>query len=90
MSDKYNIIRFYADSNKQRKIMYKGLSLDEAKAYCSLESTRLAGVWFEGFEAQWIVVNALRSLVYGINGHKARLVLFTVCHAWIKKEEITR
>ena len=49
---KYNIIRFYADSNKERKIMYKGLSLDEAKAHCSLESTRLEGVWFEGFEAQ--------------------------------------
>ena len=52
MSDKYNIIRFYADSNKQSKIMYKGLSLDEAKAHCSLESTRLAGVWFEGFESE--------------------------------------
>ena len=52
MSDKYNIIRFYADENKQRKIMYKGLSLDEAKTHCSLESTHEKGVWFEGFEAQ--------------------------------------
>ena len=52
MSDKYNIIRFYADENKQRKIMYRGLSLDEAKEHCNLESTRLAGVWFDGFESQ--------------------------------------
>ena len=47
---KYNIIRFYADSSS--KIMYKGFTLDEAKAHCSPESTRLEGVWFEGFESQ--------------------------------------
>ena len=51
MSDKYNIIRFYANGRNSR-IMYKGLSLDEAKAHCSLESTRVEGVWFEGFESQ--------------------------------------
>jgi len=45
----YKIIRFYAASNKSSKVQKTGLTLEEAQAHCSLESTHEAGVWFDGY-----------------------------------------
>ena len=45
----YKIIRFFANSNKSSTIQKRGLTLEEAQAHCSLESTHEAGVWFDGY-----------------------------------------
>ena len=45
----YKIIRFFADSNKSSKVQKSGLTLEEAQAHCSLESTHEDGVWFDGY-----------------------------------------
>ena len=58
----YKVIRFYFESRSPRTIL-KGLTLEEAKAYCSSNEassktctnpskkaiTRRCGAWFEGF-----------------------------------------
>jgi|TARA_R100001530_G_scaffold130754_2_gene101896 hypothetical protein len=47
----YNIVRFYADEYHQnhRSIIRRGLTLAQAQAHCTDDSTRLDGVWFDGY-----------------------------------------
>lgn len=49
---KYMIVRFYAKEGKKSVIRQKGLTLKEAQEHCSKESTRKAGVWFDGYTLQ--------------------------------------
>lgn len=45
---RYKIIRFFRGSDR-RRIIQTGLTLEEAQAHCSLESTHGDG-WFDGYE----------------------------------------
>ena len=44
----YKIVRFYQDADKASKVQKTGLTLEEAQAHCSLESTHGEG-WFDGY-----------------------------------------
>lgn len=44
----YKIIRFYFKGN--RRIIKRGLTLDEAQAHCNNPKTRKEGVWFDGYD----------------------------------------
>lgn len=46
---KYEIVRFY--QNKQQEIQKHGLTLEQAQAHCSLESTHGEG-WFDGYREE--------------------------------------
>lgn len=46
---KYNIVRFFAD-DRQREVVKRGLSLEDAKAHCKRPDT-CGDDWFDGFEA---------------------------------------
>ncbi len=46
----YQIIRFRFKG--ERSIIKTGLTLKEAQAHCSLESTHKEGVWFDGYEEE--------------------------------------
>ncbi len=52
MAKEYDIIRFFRKpqrgGNKQR-IIRKGVTLKEAKEWCSRPDTQKAGEWFDGF-----------------------------------------
>ena len=47
----YNIVRFYADYNHpdHRSIIRRSLTLTQAQAHCTDDTTRLDGVWFDGY-----------------------------------------
>lgn len=46
----YKIVRFYNPSTgRKNKTIFKGLSLDEAKAHCNRSDTRKEGVYFDGY-----------------------------------------
>ena len=46
----YEIVRFYhPDTGKDRKVMQRGLTLDEAQEHCKDPSTREDGVYFDGY-----------------------------------------
>jgi hypothetical protein len=59
----YKIVRFYADRDKRRRTIERGLSLDEAQAHCNdpetssttctsaagRRRTRTHGDWFDGY-----------------------------------------
>ncbi len=62
MASTYKIIRFYADEKRRNHTIDVGLSLDEAQAHCSKESTHkvqmiedsdgkryTSTVWFDGY-----------------------------------------
>lgn len=49
--DFYMIVRYYR-KNKLPTIQKTGLTLEQAKEHCAKESTRKAGVYFEGFTKQ--------------------------------------
>lgn len=52
MAKEYDIVRFFRKpqrgGNKQR-IIRKGVTLKEAKEWCSRPDTQKAGEWFDGF-----------------------------------------
>ena len=49
----YKIIRFFAPSqNKGSKVIFEGLSLEEAQEHCKNPKTRKEGVWFDGYEEE--------------------------------------
>ncbi len=50
----YKIVRFYADDGHpdNRKVIERGLSLEEAQAHCKRKDTSEAGVWFDGYEEE--------------------------------------
>jgi hypothetical protein len=45
----YKIIKFFRDEGRKQQVMERGLSLDEAKRYCSRPDTKVEGKWFCGF-----------------------------------------
>ena len=45
----YKIVRFYADSLKNRQVIRSGLTLEQAQEHCNDPSTREEGVWFDGY-----------------------------------------
>lgn len=47
----YEIVRFFEDSSKERVVLLHGLTLAQAKEYCSTEETRGDG-WFDGFRQE--------------------------------------
>lgn len=47
MAATYKILRFYQD-DRDAKLVKTGLTLDEAQAHCSDESTQGIG-WFDGY-----------------------------------------
>ena len=44
----YTIKRFYKNHNRN-KIIRTGLSLEQAREWCSREDTRKEGIWFDGY-----------------------------------------
>lgn len=54
MSATYRIVRMYRDDEHpdHLKVIDRGLTLEEAQAHCRDESTREAGVWFDGYEEE--------------------------------------
>lgn len=60
----YRIVRFYKDAYPNRRIIERGLTLEEAQAHCSnpetssstctaaagKRRTRRLGAWFDGYE----------------------------------------
>lgn len=50
----YKIVRFRKNNSGARRVMRRGLTLEEAKAHCSREDTQKRNrngevVWFDGF-----------------------------------------
>lgn len=66
MAETYKIVRYYADSNKRKRTMYRGYTLEQAQEWCKREdtssattqtpsgkeATRRMGPWFEGYEKE--------------------------------------
>ena len=49
----YKIFRSFAPHlNKSPRIIYRGLTLEQAEAHCRNPKTRRDGVWFDGYEAE--------------------------------------
>ena len=50
----YKIIRFYARRGRwrDRDIIKRNLTLDEAQTHCRNPATMKEGEWFDGYEAQ--------------------------------------
>lgn len=46
----YNIIRFYHPNiDKPNRVIKRGLTLEEAQAWCRNPKTRKDGEWFDGY-----------------------------------------
>lgn len=53
----YKIIRFFKDENQPEKIVYEGLSLEEAQEHCQREDSHKKDdkgevIWFEGYKKE--------------------------------------
>lgn len=49
----YKIIRFYAPGqDKRRRLIKRGLTLEEAQAHCRDPKTRKEGKWFDGYDEE--------------------------------------
>ena len=46
----YKIVRYHV--TKATRVIYRGLTLEEAQAHCHNPKTRRDGVWFDGYEAE--------------------------------------
>lgn len=44
----YKIVRHFAD-DRPKKVIKRGLTLEEAKAHCNDPKTRKSGVYFDGY-----------------------------------------
>jgi len=46
----YNIVRFYRNrKNRNREIIRRGVTLEQAREWCSRDDTRKADEWFDGY-----------------------------------------
>lgn len=43
----YKIIRFFKEG--ENKVMFEGLTLEEAQEHCSSKDSHKEGVWFDGY-----------------------------------------
>lgn len=55
--EKYKILRFYRNRNRNTRTMRRNLTLEEAQAHCKREDTHKLdkdglAVWFDGYTAQ--------------------------------------
>jgi len=50
METTYKIVRFFRDGRPSR-VIHRGFSLEDAQAYCSMESTHGEG-WFDGYDEE--------------------------------------
>ena len=49
----YKIIRFYhPDTDRANKVIKRGLTLEEAQAWCKDETTRVDGFYFDGYDEE--------------------------------------
>ena len=49
----YSIIRFYAPHlNKSSRVIYCGLTLEQAQEHCNDPETRISGEWFDGYNVE--------------------------------------
>lgn len=62
----YRIVRFYRDAYPRRRVIERGLTLEEAQAHCKdpetssrtatkpsgVRRTRRMGAWFDGYEEE--------------------------------------
>lgn len=53
----YKIIRFFKDENKPSKVIYRGLSLEDAQDHCKREDTHKKDkfgnvIWFDGYDEE--------------------------------------
>ena len=46
----YKILRFHV--TKATRVIYRGLTLEQAQAHCHNPKTSQDGVWFDGYEAE--------------------------------------
>lgn len=61
---RYNVVRFYRDASVRRRVLHRGLSLEEAREHCgdpetssrtatsreAIRRTEHLGAWFDGYE----------------------------------------
>jgi len=51
--DTYEIVRFYSpNQNKESEVIKTGLTLEEAQDHCDDETTRVNGVYFDGYRKE--------------------------------------
>lgn len=50
IEERYNIVRFYRNAARRRRIIHRNVSLKVAQLHCSDPKTRKEGVWFDGYE----------------------------------------
>jgi hypothetical protein len=46
----YNVVRFFKNRIRNRKIMLRGVTLEIAQLHCSDPRSMKAGFWFDGYE----------------------------------------
>ena len=47
----YNIIRFYHPNlSKPNRVIQRGVTLEQAQAWCRSSETRKDGEWFDGYD----------------------------------------
>ena len=46
---KYKVVKYFKDKPGKQQVMSRGMSLDEAKSYCSRPETKKEGEWFCGY-----------------------------------------
>jgi len=50
MNNRYKIVRFYAPNvGKNKRVIKRGLTLEQAQAHCSNPETRKDGLYFDGY-----------------------------------------